>query len=62
MPPWTDQEARVAKGWVAIEALAISFVPLKCGSYVRRSFSSLRRAARAISQLLDVSRWCHLEG
>ena len=52
IPPWPDQEAHEAKCWVTNEALAIYFGK-KCGTNVRTSFTSLRRATRAISQLLD---------
>ena len=63
IPPWPDQEADEAKYWVANEALAIyNIFWQKCGTDVRRSFSSPRPATRATSQLLDMSRRCHSDG
>ena len=61
MPPWPDQEAHEAKLGVANEALAI-YIVAKLWHRCCRSFSGLRRATRAISQLLDLSRRCHLDG
>ena len=55
IPPWPDKEAHEAKYWVANETLAIYIFWQKCGTDVRRSFSSLRRATRAVSQLVDLS-------
>ena len=62
IPPWLDLEAHEAKYSGLRTRLWRYIFWHKCGTDVRRSFISLRRATRAILQLLDLSPRCHLDG
>ena len=65
VPPWPDQEARVAKYWVAIKALAtyISGKSVVAPMFVEVSVVAFVKPRGQYHNLLvDLSRRCHLEG